>query len=330
MLGRWRGMQWLNDASLRWLSCWWTSRLVIKRLTGWSKFKPEPALGSLWVKSGNTGAEHKRQLTDLRCATCVLVLKIAGTCAGGKISDTHAHTHTHTHTFSTYRWIDTKAKSKDNEAGSISSSERWETVRRNETSCNVDIYQACPRNTSRSSPQFPPSFCVFSLIVCGRRCSAMQLKHTRGWKTRLVFWNVLPLSAELCIPLQSIPAAHPGSVCGSGDNKGLCGQAEGRRQSVIGSLNSLAHSSGMPHVLAKTSFCFIQNSCKCAHSQQTTKHTHSLPLAVLPFLPAAFYLSHSHTYTHTHTNRAWHIKKQALTSSAFLNFCAASSHVWAE
>lgn len=132
----------------------------------------------------------------------------------------------------------------------------------------------------------------------------MQLKHTRGWKTRLVFWNVLPLSAELCIPLQSIPAAHPGSVCGSGDNKGLCGQAEGRRQSVIGSLNSLAHSSGMPHVLAKTSFCFIQNSCKCAHSQQTTKHTHSLPLAVLPFLPAAFYLSHSHTHTHTLTHIA--------------------------
>lgn len=136
----------------------------------------------------------------------------------------------------------------------------WETVRRHAEKWDALL---CWHLSGPSQKHLllissiSPSFSVFSLIICGRRCSAMQLKHTRGWKTQLSFWNVLPLSAELCIPLQSIPAAHPGSVCGSGDNKGLCGQAEGRQQSVIGSLNSLAHSSGMPNVLAKPVFFFF-------------------------------------------------------------------------
>lgn len=94
----------------------------------------------------------------------------------------------HIHAASTYRWTATKAKFKDNESGSVSSAGLGGAARdmqRNETSYNVDVYQAHPRNSLllNSSISPPPSSSVFSLIVCGRRCSAVQLKHTRGWKT---------------------------------------------------------------------------------------------------------------------------------------------------
>lgn len=115
------------------------------------------------------------------------------------------------------------------------------------------------------------------------------------------------------MPLQSIPAAHPGSVCGSGDNKGLCGQAEGRKQSVIGSLNSLAHSSGMPNVFNLFLFffflfCFIQNSRKCAHSQQTSTCTVCclLLLASLStYSLSSVVLAYTHTQSKTHKTHAF-------------------------
>lgn len=94
----------------------------------------------------NTGIVH----SYWHKKNCSCILKISETYTGAPISPTH--------TFSTHRWVATKAKFKDNESGSVSFSKQWETVRdtqRNETSYNVDIYQARPRNTSRSTPQFP-------------------------------------------------------------------------------------------------------------------------------------------------------------------------------
>lgn len=180
----------------------------------------------------------------------------------------------------------------------------WETVRRHAEKWDALL---CWHLSGPSQKHLllissiSPSFSVFSLIICGRRCSAMQLKHTRGWKTQLSFWNVLPLSAELCIPLQSIPAAHPGSVCGSGDNKGLCGQAEGRQQSVIGSLNSLAHSSGMPNVLAKPVFFFFFASFRTnvnVHTVSKPPSTHTVCCShYFPFYRQPF-ICHTHTHTH--------------------------------
>lgn len=70
------------------------------------------------------------------------------------------------------------------------SEKRCETCREMRHPIILTFIRPIPETASCSTLQFPPpSSSVLFLIVCGRRCSAMQLKHTRGWKTQLHFWT---------------------------------------------------------------------------------------------------------------------------------------------
>ena len=113
---------------------------------------------------------------------------------------THTSTHTHRHTHPTLTGeLSLKLTSrKMSQAQSPSQrwQRRWETCKEIRCPIMLTLIRPVPETppTQILTPPHHPS--VFSLIVCGKRCSTMQLKHTRGWKPRLSFWNVPPLSAE--------------------------------------------------------------------------------------------------------------------------------------